>query len=81
TAPLAAPRPARIADRPETLRTKPLPLDPRAVPARHDPIDRVSSAPETVMSGQTSHVTVVILVILAAAFAATTVYFVLPLLT
>jgi serine/threonine protein kinase len=43
--------------------------------------ERVSSAPETPMSSQTSHLTVAILVILAAAVAATTVYFVLPLLT
>jgi eukaryotic-like serine/threonine-protein kinase len=57
------------APRPSGLGTSPLPVDAR------------SSKPETPMSSQTSHLTLVILVILAAAVAATTVYFVLPLLT
>jgi hypothetical protein len=76
---LSPPRAAR--DRPETQRTTPLPHDPRSAQAQRALAVRESSAPETVMSNQTSHVTVVILVILAAALAATAVYFVLPLLT
>ena len=60
--------------------TAQLPVDPRHGPT---PLvtERVSSAPESVISSQTSHLTVVILVILAATVAAVTVYFVLPLLT
>jgi hypothetical protein len=80
--PFGAPGSTRAArDRPETQRTTPLPLDPRSAGAQQPVAERASSAPETVMSNQTSHVTVVILVILAAALAATAVYFVLPLLT
>ena len=77
TAPFAAPRPSRPA---LDGRVGSTPGGPAA--AKRPLADRVgSNAPETVMSGQTSHLTVVILVILAAAVAATTVYFVLPLLT
>lgn len=73
-APLAAPGPSGLG-------TAPLPIDPRSIRPPHQLTERVSSPPETVISSQTSHLTVVILVVLAAAVAAITVYFVLPLLS
>jgi serine/threonine protein kinase len=67
--------------RPPGLGTAQLPIDPRHGHAPPGVTERVSSAPESVISSQTSHLTIVILVILAATVAAITVYFVLPLLT